>query len=636
MSAKEHDHDHDHDGHHHHHDEQPPAPLPATPEHGYWKSMRELAGKADWQQSPSAKEFPPGADQPPALDPMSRRNFFHLMGASAGLAGLAVGAGACRYEQGRDRPARAPSRGSDPGHDAAVRDDLRPRRRRAPDGRDALRGPSDPPRRQPRAPVEQRRHRRPARSATPACRTSRRRAILHLYDPDRSQSPLQQAAAAGRVARRVQGRARRHPQADRSAAAFASSSEAIVVADGRRRCARALAGKVGWHEYEPISWDNERAGTKLAFGRAVRPIAQARQVRDDRHDRLRPVRRAPGRGSLQPRLRAQPPQGRLARPGQDEPAVVGRERVLEHRRDRRSPPAAAQRATACRSRWRSTPRSPAAALRTAEFLKENKVAEVPRACSSTSSSRTRARRSSIAGRRQPPEVHAIVAKINQALGAVGATLDYVEHPGRGSPDAPRVDRALVKDMRRGQGQGARDPRRQPGLRRAGGPRLRRRARARCGTSIHLSQYDDETSQKCTWHVPQAHFLEAWGDARTWDGTQSLAQPLIEPLWGGLSNAELLSLLLGEEKTSMELVQAALGNPGNWKQLVHDGFVPNTALRGRAGHARRAAAGQPDAEPEWPARCARRTSSRSSFHYSSVHATTAASRTTRGCGRPRTS
>ena len=46
------------------------------------------------------------------------------------------------------------------------------------------------------------------------------------------------------------------------------------------------------------------------------------------------------------------------------------------------------------------------------------------------------------------------------------------------------------------------------------------------TSIHLSEYADETSLKTTWHLPKAHFLEAWGDARTWDGTICVAQPLI--------------------------------------------------------------------------------------------------------------
>jgi len=98
------------------------------------------------------------------------------------------------------------------------------------------------------------------------------------------------------------------------------------------------------------------------------------------------------------------------------------------------------------------------------------------------------------------------------------------------------------------------------------------------TSIHLHEYRNETSQLATWHVPRAHFLEAWGDVRTWDGTITVAQPLIAPLYGGLSAIELLSLLSGEEKGGQELVQTAhkaLGHETTWKQSVHDGFVAST-------------------------------------------------------------
>src|ERR1041384_5117681 len=95
-----HDHDHhghDHHDHHHgdhHHDAAPLPDLPPTPVHGYWKSLRELEGAAALQVDRNGKEFPDGADQAPK-DPLSRRNFFHLMGASMALAGLGAGAG-CR------------------------------------------------------------------------------------------------------------------------------------------------------------------------------------------------------------------------------------------------------------------------------------------------------------------------------------------------------------------------------------------------------------------------------------------------------------------------------------------------------------------------------------------------------------
>ncbi len=88
-----HDHDHDHDA--------PLAPIPPTPSHGYWKSMRELAGTAAWQLKPSRKEMPEGTDPSKApVDPLSRRNFFHLMGSAAGLAGIGAAAAGCqRYDK---------------------------------------------------------------------------------------------------------------------------------------------------------------------------------------------------------------------------------------------------------------------------------------------------------------------------------------------------------------------------------------------------------------------------------------------------------------------------------------------------------------------------------------------------------
>ena len=50
--------------------------------------------------------------------------------------------------------------------------------------------------------------------------------------------------------------------------------------------------------------------------------------------------------------------------------------------------------------------------------------------------------------------------------------------------------------------------------------------------VHLSEYKDETSEVCHWHVPAAHYLESWGDTRSYDGTVTIMQPLIEPLYDG--------------------------------------------------------------------------------------------------------
>ena len=64
------------------------------------------------------------------------------------------------------------------------------------------------------------------------------------------------------------------------------------------------------------------------------------------------------------------------------------------------------------------------------------------------------------------------------------------------------------------------------------------ALAKVTTRVHLGLYHDETAEHCHWHVPEAHFLESWGDVRAFDGTVSLIQPLIAPIYDGRTALEL--------------------------------------------------------------------------------------------------
>ena len=64
-------------------------------------------------------------------------------------------------------------------------------------------------------------------------------------------------------------------------------------------------------------------------------------------------------------------------------------------------------------------------------------------------------------------------------------------------------------------------------------------------TIYHALYEDETAAACKTIVPAAHALESWGDARATDGTVSIVQPLIAPLWGGIPEAELLAAFVGE-------------------------------------------------------------------------------------------
>src|SRR5512143_1232746 len=103
--------------------------------------------------------------------------------------------------------------------------------------------------------------------------------------------------------------------------------------------------------------------------------------------------------------------------------------------------------------------------------------------------------------------------------------------------------------------------------------------------VRLGLYEDETSERCHWHVPEAHSLEAWSDARAVDGTVTIQQPLIAPLYGGRSAHEVLSVFAGRpDRSGHDIVKdywrSRLG-AGDferaWKRVLHDGVVPGSAL-----------------------------------------------------------
>jgi MoCo/4Fe-4S cofactor protein with predicted Tat translocation signal len=104
--------------------------------------------------------------------------------------------------------------------------------------------------------------------------------------------------------------------------------------------------------------------------------------------------------------------------------------------------------------------------------------------------------------------------------------------------------------------------------------------------VRLGYYEDATSELSTWHVPAAHYLEAWGDALTGDGAYLAIQPMILPLFGGMSELELMNAVLGAQKVEgPELVQEtfrASAPPGDfetaWTQLLRDGFATHIALK----------------------------------------------------------
>jgi molybdopterin-containing oxidoreductase family iron-sulfur binding subunit len=104
--------------------------------------------------------------------------------------------------------------------------------------------------------------------------------------------------------------------------------------------------------------------------------------------------------------------------------------------------------------------------------------------------------------------------------------------------------------------------------------------------LHLGLYDNETAQLCQWHVNEAHYLESWGDTRAYDGTVSIVQPLIAPLYNGKSALELAAFLAGQaEPASHALVQAYWQKQHAgadfdmfWRRSLNNGWIDGTAYQ----------------------------------------------------------
>ena len=154
----------------------------------------------------------------------------------------------------------------------------------------------------------------------------------------------------------------------------------------------------------------------------------------------------------------------------------------------------------------------------------------------------------IAGPRQSADVHAMAHALNAAAGNVGTTVRYIESPILHAGEEGRDLATLAAEINGG----AVDTL----VILDGNPAYAAPVDLKIADAIHsvrnslyLGTYDDETARESTWFVPAAHYLESWADARAYDGTASLVQPLISPLYDGRTVAQLLALLAGDSTSS---------------------------------------------------------------------------------------
>lgn len=188
----------------------------------------------------------------------------------------------------------------------------------------------------------------------------------------------------------------------------------------------------------------------------------------------------------------------------------------------------------------------------------------------------------IAGRQQPAHVHAMVAALNDALGNAGQTVHYYELKDASVSNLESMKR-LTGDIQ--------NDRIHTLIVLGGNPAYNAPSDLKFHEllnkikhTVHLGGYADETAALAEWHIPCSHFMEQWGDVRMADGTASVIQPLIEPLYETKSNAEFLHLLVtGKESRGYDIVRdtwneriGGIGFEKTWRQVLHEGFLENSA------------------------------------------------------------
>ncbi len=420
--------------------------------------------------------------------------------------------------------------------------------------------------------------------------------VLNVYDPDRSRSVMKKNASgeygegtwASFESFWKNELAGLKKNSGKGLAVLAQDWSSPSVADMRRRLRKALPDSQ-WFEYEAVSYDNAREGTRLAFGSPLRvapELAAAQVIVSFDQDLFvgDPLSVKFARDFAAGRRLTDPETGRQA-------TRMNRLYVVEstftmtgsHAENSKHRIAVAARdilavGALLAAELRNQGLSLAADVPAPSAPPPGVAPHVIRAMAQDLLAH-RGQCVLVAGGDQPPEMHALTAILNHALGNTGRTVNYYAVP---DPDRPTHREAMVQlteAMRRKEISTL--------VILGGNPVYNApvdlafaQALDHVPTSIHLADYFDETSRLCAWHLPQCHYLENWGDVRTYNGLISIVQPMIEPIFGGRSAIEVLALLIQDPvRGGYEIVQRALGikaTEWRWKKALFDGYVEKTA------------------------------------------------------------
>ena len=566
----------------------------------YWRSLEALADTPEFQQY-LHREFPENATE--WIDPVGRRSFLKLMSASLALAGVSA---ACTVqpeelivpyvrqpeEEIPGRPlffATAMTLGGLATGLLVESHEGRPTK---------AEGNADHP------------------GSLGATDLYAQASLLTLYDPDRSQSIVQLGEIRPWSAFIAAVRASLSAQAATQGSGLRVLTETVVSPTLGRQLQEILKAYASakWVQWEPVpAADNARAGARAAFGQYVQPVydftradivlsLDADFLSSEGAANLRYARQFSSRR----RLDAQPDRLNRLYVAEPTPSVTGSN--ADHRIPLKAS-AIDSLARAIAARIGVAGVTGAAPAGTEPYVEA--IAQDLSAHRGTSLV--------VAGEAQPPAVHALAHAMNQVLGNVDATVTYQPTPEIVPTDQHAAMRELVSDMNAGRVQmllivGESNP-----VQTAPADLRFADALSKVQTRFHSGLFLDETATLCHWHVPAAHYLEAWSDARTVDGTTSIVQPLIQPMYGGKSAHEIVATLSDRpERAGYDVVReywmaqpqaqaraasasgaAGAGSAGasgtgvpppptpeqiaaatfekNWRRWLHDGFIAGTAF-----------------------------------------------------------
>jgi MoCo/4Fe-4S cofactor protein with predicted Tat translocation signal len=400
--------------------------------------------------------------------------------------------------------------------------------------------------------------------------------VLTLYDPDRSQTVMLE----GRISSwgafvTAMGNARSQLAPRGMGLQILTETVTSPSLAAQIRALLAQFPDAKWHQYESCGRDNEREGARLAFGRPVNTV-----YRFDKADVIVSLdsdflSSGPGHvryaREFSSRRAMQGPSSQLNRLYVVESMPTSTGAMADHRFPMRADDV------------KSAAHSLAAALGV-PGLSANSNKD-PWITIARDLERHRGISLVVVGEGQPPFVHALAHAMNTALGNVGKTVYYTEPLEANPVNEIESLRDLVDELNAGEvdtlvilgGNPVYDA---PADFDFGPALLKARLR------VHSGLYYDETGELCHWHVNAAHYLEAWGDSRAYDGTIGIIQPLIAPIYDGHSAHEIVSVLAGQAgKSGHDLVRDFWKSQRLekdkafetfWETSLHDGLMAGTA------------------------------------------------------------